>query len=312
MDIYKMTLYCSEALHSTLTASSSMRTDAWDWEAASLIIATAQASHKWFVCVTTVSLCGLKISYCQMPITKAVSTSHTAHVVTHWISSNRTPTICSPLKKAAWPSEKSRYGSSQPFLFGARQALAWQALAEAHYTQLQPKMLPPANVPAVLSQTSVISLQLNTQNVCTSNKPWSSPWSESSSHTWSVANTKISHLFLSRRISSPKLMRSSLVLHWSTESTESVRVFTAEWLRIKPIREATKLCTQHCTGERVAISKCDYAMPTQSNRSKGAKRKAMWQAPRLFPKSHDVAQTPLRATEPSPKQFMCYSAPKGA
>lgn len=131
MDIYKMTLYCSEALHSTLTASSSMRTDAWDWEAASLIIATAQASHKWFVCVTPVSLCGLKISYCQLPITKAVSTPHTAHVVTHWISSNRTPTICSPLKKkAAWPSEKSRYGSSQPFLFGA-----WQALAEeAHYT----------------------------------------------------------------------------------------------------------------------------------------------------------------------------------
>lgn len=90
------------------------------------------------------------------------------------------------------------------------------------------------------------------------------------------------------------------------------RVFTAEWLRIKPIREATKLCTQHCTGECVSISKCDYAMPTQSNRSKGEKKKAMWQAPRLFAKSHDVAQTPLRATEPSPKQFMRYSAPKGA
>lgn len=51
------------------------------------------------------------------------------------------------------------------------------------------------------------------------------------------------------------------------------RVFTAEWLRIKPIREATKLCTQHCTGECVSISKCDYAMPTQSNRSKGEKKK---------------------------------------
>lgn len=222
MDIYKMTLYCSEALHSTLTASSSMRTDAWDWEAASLIIATAQASHKWFVCVTPVSLCGLDISYCQLPITKAVSTPHTAHVVTHWISSNRTPTICSPLKKkkATWPSEKSRYGSSQPFLFGA-----WQALAEAHYIHSSNRRcchLQMSHQSFFQTLQLCSSLQLNTQNVCTSNKPWSSPWSELSSHTWSVANTKISHLFLSRRISSPKLMHSSLVLHWSTGSTLGV------------------------------------------------------------------------------------------
>lgn len=28
----------------------------------------------------------------------------------------------------------------------------------------------------------------------------------------------------------------------------SLRVFTAEWLRAKPMKEATKLCAKHCTG----------------------------------------------------------------
>lgn len=123
-------------------------------EAASLITATAQANPKWFLCITTVQLCGLKISYCKLPITKAVSTPHTTHAVIYQISSNRTAKLCSLLKK------HPALGSMQPSLFGV-----WQALAEAHYTHSSNRRCccqMPVNVPAVFFQTSVSPLQLNT------------------------------------------------------------------------------------------------------------------------------------------------------
>lgn len=67
-------------------------------------------------------------------------------------------------------------------------------------------------------------------------------------------------------------------LHWCFTGLQGLRlvsliVFTAEWLRIKPIREATKLCTQHCTGECVAISNVWLCYAHTKQQIKGGKKK---------------------------------------
>lgn len=159
-------------------------------------------------------------------------------------------------------------------------------------------------VQALLLQTSASPLQPNTQHLCTLNKPWSSPWSEMSSHTWSVANTKITHLFFSRRKWSPKQMHSSLVrlvyraYNWCpSECSQQNGSEQSPWKR-------RRNCAQN-----IAPAGVTKLCPRTREKKKPA---AMRQVPRLFAMSQHAAQMPLSATEPRPKQFTHSSATKGA